>query len=275
MKSRMSSRIIELSLFIVIVAASDNKYCQFSCNGSAHTVCNREKEKCDAGPLCGSEFKYIELTDDDRQFILDLHNNLRNEIASGQHLSPPAANMNALSYNKELEFIAHCWANACNGKPLKHDVCRRTAEYNYVGQNLGWWSSTSSDFDLRSGIKKSIMNWFNEVANFDPAVTNSFASGKKTIGHYTQLVWADTLEIGCGVSFYIKQREGRRWYDKILACNYGPGGNYLGQPVYKIGKPASKCSKRKPNKKYTALCGKDIPLNQTLRFKDEFFNVSI
>ena len=26
-----------------------------------------------------------------------------------------------------------------------------------------------------------------------------------------------------------------------MACNYGPGGNMAGQPVYKKGKPGSKC----------------------------------
>ena len=27
----------------------------------------------------------------------------------------------------------------------------------------------------------------------------------------------------------------------MLVCNYGPGGNIIDKPVYKIGKPGSKC----------------------------------
>ena len=45
---------------------------------------------------------------------------------------------------------------------------------------------------------------------------------------YLQLVWAETKEIGCG---YIAHYDGK-YYKQQLACNYGPGGNMIGDPVY-------------------------------------------
>ena len=48
------------------------------------------------------------------------------------------------------------------------------------------------------------------------------------IGHYTQLVWAESTKLGCGA---IKYEEGG--YNKLyLICNYGPAGNMLTAAVY-------------------------------------------
>ena len=42
------------------------------------------------------------------------------------------------------------------------------------------------------------------------------------------MIWSDTDKIGCGVSKYLD----RGWYSLYLVCNYGPGGNIIGNPVY-------------------------------------------
>lgn len=55
---------------------------------------------CGKGRSCGQDFKVVSLNDDDRQYILDIHNYLRNKVAMGQERrgggQPPAANMNTL-----------------------------------------------------------------------------------------------------------------------------------------------------------------------------------
>jgi len=43
-------------------------------------------------------------------------------------------------------------------------------------------------------------------------------------GHYTQIIWRDTREVGCGVA-----EKGRR---KIGVCNYDPPGNIIGERPY-------------------------------------------
>ena len=53
-------------------------------------------------------------------------------------------------------------------------------------------------------------------------------AGGRAVGHYTQLVWATSTRIGCGG---VKYRDGK--FNKFyLVCNYGPTGNWLGEPLY-------------------------------------------
>ena len=40
-------------------------------------------------------------------------------------------------------------------------------------------------------------------------------------GHYTQVVWRNTREVGCAVA--------RNGSDDFLVCRYWPSGNWMGQ----------------------------------------------
>lgn len=53
------------------------------------------------------------------------------------------------------------------------------------------------------------------------------------VGHYTQLVWAKTKELGCGL---VKYRKSDGWNTCYLICNYGPAGNIFNYPIYEIKK---------------------------------------
>ena len=64
-------------------------------------------------------------------------------------------------------------------------------------------------------------------------------TSSKPIGHYTQVVLANTYKIGCGMARFITS--GRFANNQFYVCNYGPGGNFLNQPVYQIGSPATAC----------------------------------
>ncbi|KAJ8969987.1 hypothetical protein NQ317_007034 [Molorchus minor] len=288
-------------------------------------------QKCGPGPKCGDAFKVIKFDDDDRQYILDIHNYLRNKVALGyekRSKQPTASNMNAMSYNMELEFIGQCWANMCNGDPLRHDVCRRTgmgelergnfllsvgnfsrygvtiliaritkdnkdnedkeqvyrflnrsveqvnrfSNYEHVGQNLGLTSSSAPDIDIVKSVKDLILLWYDEVTYFNNSWINKTREREVKVGHYTQLIWADSREIGCAAAYY-STGASDKIYHFLFVCNYGPGGNYINFPVYKIGKPCSKCpGGLKPNGKYKGLCGKIHRWNKTESFDSVFFS---
>ena len=70
--------------------------------------------------------------------------------------------------------------------------------------------------------KEVVDEWGSEVAYYDYA-TNSCRPGEMC-GHYTQVVWRDTTEVGCAVA-----RSGNR---EVWVCNYNPTGNYRGQKPY-------------------------------------------
>ena len=61
-----------------------------------------------------------------------------------------------------------------------------------------------------------------------------FSSGT---GHYTQIAWADSEELGCGM-VYFKEQD---WYKSIVVCNYATAGNFGGEAMYEVGLACSKC----------------------------------
>lgn len=43
------------------------------------------------------------------------------------------------------------------------------------------------------------------------------------VGHYTQIIWPETREVGCAIA--------RTDYDEVLVCRYFPAGNIWGQRI--------------------------------------------
>ena len=72
----------------------------------------------------------------------------------------------------------------------------------------------------RTAPQKVIEQWAAEAANFDYRSNKC----KGVCGHYTQIVWRDTKEVGCAVA-----RGGSR---EIWVCEYTPPGNYVGRRPY-------------------------------------------
>lgn len=59
-------------------------------------------------------------------------------------------------------------------------------------------------------------------------ILRSDRSTRQKVGHYSQMVWANTTLVGCGTSEYditdIRM--------VMIVCNYAPTGNYLGEEYY-------------------------------------------
>ena len=83
---------------------------------------------------------------------------------------------------------------------------------NSLGENL-YWGYGSSGIGINS-----VDAWYEEVIDYD----FSNPGYKSGIGHFTQLVWKDSQQLGCGVGC------GSNNYC-FVTCNYYPAGNYLGQ----------------------------------------------
>ncbi len=134
------------------------------------------------------------------QEMVNAHNQWRSKLGL-----PP------LRWSDEIANYAQEWANhlAATGS-FEH----RT-EHRY-GENLFMASG-------RQYSPTEVVNdWGSEVAYYDYA-TNSCRPGEMC-GHYTQVVWRDTTEVGCAVA-----RSGNR---EVWVCNYNPPGNYRGQKPY-------------------------------------------
>ncbi|KAI9558344.1 hypothetical protein GHT06_015097 [Daphnia sinensis] len=85
---------------------------------------------------------------------------------------------------------------------------------------------------------------------------NGRSNPPKSVGRYTQMVWAETYTIGCGEAFYRSSNaEGVTVNKAFFVCNYGPAGNIANSPVYSIGVGGSACPPSTYNK--DSLCAKN------------------
>lgn len=67
--------------------------------------------------------------------------------------------------------------------------------------------------------------WYDEIKQ------HTFGVEPKTTGtgHFTQVIWTDSTQLGVGVS---KNSKGQ----VFVVCNYDPPGNYVGQYAEKVPK---------------------------------------
>ena len=164
------------------------------------------------------------MTAEQIQTVVDYHNELR----AGEG----ADNMELMTYNETLAELAANWAAQCI---FSHP----SDELNQM--NLGQNIYASQRLNENPDPHQAIQSWFSEKPNFDYD-TATCASGKMC-GHYTQIVWATTLSVGCAYHG-CKPLTGTRYEDVEAAyfvCNYWPGGNYAGAKPYTKGPACTKC----------------------------------
>lgn len=193
------------------------------------------------------------LNADEKAELLRVHNELRSMVAKGLLKGlKPAANMLELRWDDDLAELAQAQAKQCSFSP-EVDEEEKTLKPPSVGQNVGWEASSepfTNHLDL-----PHLKAWKDEHADVDDDVISSYHNIERGIGQFTQMIWAKTQYVGCGVATYTRSDNvGRFPYQRTLVCNYGPGGNALGLPVYMEGDTCSRCSAGTTCDKATGLC---------------------
>lgn len=132
------------------------------------------------------------------QEMLAAHNDWRSQVEV-----PP------LQWSAELADYAQAWANELSDRnAFEHRSNNSYGENLFTGSGRQW-SPT-----------EVVNAWGSEVEDYNYA-TNQ-CSG--VCGHYTQMVWRDTTQVGCGVA--------RTADREVWVCNYNPPGNYVGEKPY-------------------------------------------
>jgi pathogenesis-related protein 1 len=125
-----------------------------------------------------------------------------NAVRARLHLPP-------LVWSEKLAKAAQEWAHTL----VKEGAFHHPAKSPW-GQNL---------YDVTGGEylpEQIVRGWAAEASEYNYR-TNECTG---MCGHYTQLVWRDTKEVGCAVA-----RGGNR---EVWVCDYSPPGNYIGQRPY-------------------------------------------
>ena len=141
------------------------------------------------------------------QRILAAHNRERLDLG----LEP-------LTWNPALAQSAQAWADtlASNGR-FEHAPENR---YAPEGENL--WAGTKGYYAPEAMVDA----WIREKRFFRPGVfpANSTTGNVEDVGHYTQLIWRATTQVGCAQATSASE--------DILVCRYAEAGNYIGeQPI--------------------------------------------
>jgi len=269
---RMLLAFLVYSLIVSLVTGQqfqeENSYCELN---REHTMCRYAGLGGNCLPRFLRNPTNRNVSTFDAMEIVDIHNRLRNRVASNQTIQFPAANMMVMQWDSELANIAQRWADQCR---FEHDCadCRRVGPSieDTVGQ------SVFMDWNLQKGgvldWNRTIHTWFDEISVFPDNVTSAverfqFNSTHQS-GHYTQLVWARTNRVGCGVITFTRDERQQTLY----VCNYGEMGNFLNQPIYTIGEGCSDCPGR-CSSLYNSLCeAPRLPFNPALRRRIDPFS---
>ncbi|GAA47945.1 GLIPR1-like protein 1 [Clonorchis sinensis] len=149
-------------------------------------------------------------TEDQRQKFLKFHNDLRDKIRKcelpGQ---PPAkAPYEPMVWDTAVEAQAQKWADKCL---FSH------GETDGVGQNIA----------IAGSVEVAVKLWADEYVNYDPESGECKPSGGCL--HYTQMAWAASTKLGCGV------KNCPNIGGTLYVCDYKPRGNYWGAKPYTAG----------------------------------------
>ena len=114
-----------------------------------------------------------------------------------------------LRWSEQLAKVAQEWA----------DRLMASGEFAHshnpkFGENLYEISGASADSAI------VVKAWADEVHGYEYRSNSCHG----VCGHYTQIVWNDTKEVGCAVA-----RGGKR---EVWVCEYDPPGNWVGRKPY-------------------------------------------
>jgi hypothetical protein len=172
--------------------------------------------------------------------ILQAHNDMRRNVV------PAARTMPMLTWDQTLADLALSYAQSCPGL-VRSSLAARTnpavSNYGYLGENVaGGPDNATYGIDAGANV---VAVWNSESKGYTyvgpPTCTLSDQSvcGTCTLSdcsHYTQNVWANTKTVGCAFAYCPGSPLKNYW-----VCEYGPGGNYMGQPPYDSSAPMDAC----------------------------------
>jgi len=189
--------------------------------------------------------------------ILNRHNSLRSSVSS----PCTAADMEKMVWDTTLASAAQTYANGCVGD---HDP-QLTSMGGSVSQGENLFMQFPGTDYTTAQLVQGAQDWYDEIQDTewttsslglkskvyaDYSACKAPESGKCSIGHFTQVVWAKSNKIGCGVaacSGGFTASGSSEASGVLLVCRYTPMGNIADQTnginiPYMYGAKCAACS---------------------------------
>lgn len=148
-----------------------------------------------------------------QQEIVMAHNKWRQQVGVPE-----------VQWSPNLASAAQSWADT-----LKQNLGCNPEHSNEpdVGQNLFWagplsYSDGASEVQAINSAQVADA-WGNEKQDYIDS--ENTCANDKVCGHYTQIVWKSTKEVGCALAVCNDNSQ-------IWVCDYAPAGNYRGKKPY-------------------------------------------
>lgn len=156
----------------------------------------------------------------DSAAMVKAHNELRAAVGSPGVKWSAALEAKAAKRLKQLQEMGCVMKHSGPGENLFWASAQKNADKkNAFGQWI-WHRSVQ-----KISEKDVVSRWASEKKWYSHEQGTCHASIGETCGHYTQLVWEDTREIGCGRSICSDKSQ-------VWLCFYSPAGNIIGERPY-------------------------------------------
>lgn len=161
---------------------------------------------------------------DGRSYLLPISNEVKAKIVALHNHYRAEVGVPPVRWSNVVERSSKEWAihlAQTEGLRMVHANFR-----NPYGENLsggpGIWRT---DKDAYTALEWAVISFGNEKEHYKGAPISAGSSFYR-YGHYTQMVWRTTTEIGCAVA----KRKDIPGY--IAVCRYNPTGNIIGRKPY-------------------------------------------
>ena len=147
----------------------------------------------------------------------DQQSNFETRLTAAHNRERAAIGVKPLHWNPALAADAAKWAQHL--VKVGHLVHYQEAPDDMDPQGENLWAGTKGYY----GLESMVGLWVDEKQNYKPGVfpANSRTGNLEDVGHYTQLIWRTTHQVGCAVA--------RGPKDDFLVCRYAEGGNVIGE----------------------------------------------
>jgi len=146
------------------------------------------------------------LSDQQVRHILQLHNQARAEV----RVAP-------LTWSADLAAYAQLWADHLAAYKCNIEHRPETGKFKQkFGENL--FMGTANAYEVQDAVR----SWLDEKSAYPGGALRP--STWQEAGHYTQVVWKNTTQVGCAEALCNGVR--------IVVCNYAPPGNVAGESAY-------------------------------------------